>query len=356
MRPVWCRSRAGRPTLILASAVIFAVSALGSETECLVDPRAAVDSLGNPGRALDFRLGEASDPSRAQHWQGIQRLDQDEHSFLVLSRNGIPCANERGCGGFVVVPMGDRAEREVVLEFAIEEPEFDHAGGFQITGDLLAIGLEHRNLLSQVLLFDVSDPLEPRRIGATPRRPDQGAGAVGLLSLPSGYLSLAVGGWDSDRIDYYRSRTPGETGQGIEFELEDSWTKDELEMPEGIEAIAYQNTNLLSDCSGTTFLVATGRTEASASPPEDRIDLFRIDQHDQDRVLTWVTSQEVRCQEGELEVCNLRAAAGIHLETDGTLRLYAAEHENTGAATRGQGEVRVRSFAPQPQKVASGAS
>ena len=347
-----------------------------SDRRCLQDVSAALLALPSQGSDAGFHLApgtsERSDPTPSKHWQGVQRLRDTAAGpvRLVVSRDQMPCETPRGeCGGFVVAELsslsasasppgnpsavptsGDR----VVLERAIPDPRFDHAGGIQVAGHLLALGLERGAELSQVLVFDMSDPLKPRELARTEERPGQGAGAIALELLDTGKVLLFVGGWDSDRIDIYRSTTAiAETKQDTRFVLEDSWTKQELGADK--DALAYQNINLLAQCDGARFLLALGRRERT-----HRADLYRAElAHEQDTA-NWQFSQKLTRSfscgaRGSDEVhCNFAAAAGAYITEDQTLLLYATEHENTGGLRPGtdttasaRGYVKLREFAPE---------
>ena len=82
-----------------------------------------------------------------------------------------------------------------------------HAGGFQIDGGLLAVGIERqgeRDGGSEVRVFDVSDAFAPRALPhLTIRRAALTAGAVGIASDARGAL-LVVGSWDSEQLDFHR--------------------------------------------------------------------------------------------------------------------------------------------------------
>lgn len=88
--------------------------------------------------------------------------------------------------------------------------DFIHPGGIQLAGDLLAVGLEPDATRSRVLFLDVSDPRKPVLLpGAIRREPVPGhsrsAGAV-ALAAHDGALWVAVGNWDSQTVDLYRTR------------------------------------------------------------------------------------------------------------------------------------------------------
>ena len=90
-------------------------------------------------------------------------------------------------------------------------PPLRHAGGFQLSGDVLAIGLEdnQQKTRSQVQFWDVADPtrlrpLEHLTILRSGEPEDQTAGGVALVRRKYDHL-VAVANWDSRAIDFYAS-------------------------------------------------------------------------------------------------------------------------------------------------------
>ena len=54
---------------------------------------------------------------------------------------------------------------------------------------------------SEVRFYDVSDPLDPKRLGSFIDRPGQSAGAVGIVQQQNGKWLALVGDGDNNNID-----------------------------------------------------------------------------------------------------------------------------------------------------------
>ncbi|NQV34472.1 MAG: hypothetical protein HQ515_17390 [Phycisphaeraceae bacterium] len=92
------------------------------------------------------------------------------------------------------------------------QPPLRHAGGMQLIGDYLVIGVEDNQdkLRSQIQFWDVSKPFAPElRVPLTVMREgtvpgDQTAGAVGILKYDRHHL-LVVANWDAEHLDVHMS-------------------------------------------------------------------------------------------------------------------------------------------------------
>jgi len=196
------------------------------------------------------------------------------------------------------------------------DQDLTHAGGFQISGSLLAIGAEaqcspmqrvfggcsHR---SAVLFFDVSDPLNPVKLPARIDRPGKTAGAVGLVQQASGQWLVMVGNGDNKDIDFY-------VEEDNSFRLVASWNKNELLKSAGVDGSykSYQNMNLLLQEDGQIFMVCTG--VSSMIMGSDYFDLFSVVPTGGGRAqITMIDTKKVTCHG-----CTFAAAAGVYVNPD----------------------------------------
>ena len=176
---------------------------------------------------------------------------------------------------------------------------FTHAGGFQICGDLLAIGAEaqcspFQRVLggcaktSKVLFFDVSDPLNPVKLPSVIERPGKTAGAVGIARQANGKWLVMVGDSDNDNIDLYVEQ------DDTSFKPVASWNKRELLKDAGVEGSykSYQNMNVLLQSDGQIFMVCTALS--SMFMGSDYFDLFTVQPAGNGRAtITMVDSKKV---------------------------------------------------------------
>ena len=141
------------------------------------------------------------DVPRGGHLQGIQQAVIDGRPFLVLS--GSASAQSY----LALVALEGSMGRVVAVKPLMSRP-FKHAGGFQVCGDYLAVGIEDDNtkMTSRVWILRLAELLQaagPRplveieRTGAYQRAT---AGAVAMARVRDRHL-LCVGTWDSATID-----------------------------------------------------------------------------------------------------------------------------------------------------------
>jgi hypothetical protein len=279
----------------LAGALAVAVSLIGG-TQLLGDdvrPVAARTQLQNVERALEgvpstaiparFDVADLQVP-RGGHLQGIQLcwdptgkrwialLSHDSETVAYLVIAGLP-ADLIGSG---------RLLRIHELAGDGQLPPLRHAGGMQLVGDVLAIGLEDNQLKtrSEIQFWNVANPLDPKALShLTIRRAgapkEQTAGAVGLLRRATGHL-LAVANWDSRAIDLYVSNGKPLDDPLCRFEFNARWSaatagRDDWR-PDDVDG-SYQSINLVSDAKGAVYLLGFQTNLAGA----DVVDLFAVE-------------------------------------------------------------------------------
>ena len=177
------------------------------------------------------------------HQQGIQRLPGG--GYVVSGSTKSSSASY-----FYVADVGGN----VVNVTHIEQGRYSHAGGIQVCGNILAVGVEqpgNRTGGSKVCFYDLTNPNLPSRLPLTIPRDPYTAGAVGLTRFGSNYLCV-VGDYNSERLDFYqfgtdRVRREFGTAQGITVIGR---------RVAGGDWKAYQNLNLFVDAQQTPWIVA----------------------------------------------------------------------------------------------------
>lgn len=231
------------------------------------------------------------------HIQGIQQLDKqhlvisgssnDRAYFFVSRMKGIARVKKRGVIANVVYINED-----------FKGMFHNHASGFQIENNLLAIGTEggKDTLKSSVVFYDLTNPKKPRALGIKIDRQQDTAGAIGLTTIKDTFL-LAVGGWDSDRIDFYLANTQTIADPAINFQLIKTWrtanknTEDWSDPNWG----TYQSINFLKDPSENLFLIGFYQNDLGAMVA----DIFEVDlQNAPDKLLKKVDSKTLIFTEG----------------------------------------------------------
>ena len=166
--------------------------------------------------------------------------------------------------------------------------KYNHPGGFQITDDILAVGLENTDLrkesYSKIIFLDVREPHSPTPLDHLQinRRQEPGrimtAGAVGMARMDRHYL-VAAANWDSQRIDFYHTvNQSNKEDSALDLMNSDvvmspcfgSWSA-------GKESKSYQNINLYPAAkSKTCYLVGMYSVDRKV----DVADLWLIDYAD----------------------------------------------------------------------------
>lgn len=350
-------------------------------------PQTGVPISAKPGRVFrtwSYTATRENGGGFQNHFQGCQRLAGGP--YLVVSGGDW----ESKCSHVFIVELGSKPatgvwgsnvqggeptkdDRAMVCH-AMGDNKLWHAGGLDVQGHYLAVPIECtktkggffgwlRGLFSgvklpkcessqsRVLFYDVSAPLDPRRLSSDIVRRDRKATAVALTQLSSGRYLVGVLSSGEDRgkkrrrIDFYVSAGAPETG----FSPTPVTWWDDLDDSKRI-LDDYQCINFVTDSAGSLFMVGL-HNRSSAAPTireEDAIDLFRISIPGADRVgpelqiqtpvITPVPTAS-RTFTGPPDFENFDAGAGIYVEDD-RLHLYAAYHFRSN-----QGLLRFAEFA-----------
>ena len=137
------------------------------------------------------------------------------------------------------------------------EMRHNHASGFQLANNLLAIGTEGGSdtIKSSIVFYDLTNPDEPKPLNLKINRQEDTAGAIGLINIGNKMI-LAVGGWDSDRIDFYVTNTSTFIPLPLDFKLVKTWRKESKNTAGWINTSwgSYQSLNLIKDEEDNLFL------------------------------------------------------------------------------------------------------
>lgn len=240
-----------------------------------------VDALGRlpeRGHVIKIEQGTPNVPEGG-HVQGIQVRRGPLKDVAILSHDS------RTVAYFVVAEFPGRfsGNGRVVhvqpLPGDGESPPLRHAGGIQLCGDVLAVGVEDNQarLRSEIQFWNLQEPETPRQLShLTIRRrgakDDQTAGAVGLVQRERDHV-LAVANWDSRAIDFYRSDGKPLQDPGCRFSFAARWDGGKADRsdwePDGLSG-SYQAINLVCDALGELYLLGF----YTAAPSKDVVDLF----------------------------------------------------------------------------------
>ncbi len=253
--------------------------------------------------------------NKGGHLQGIQRFENQNGRYFFLSGSS---DNWSYCAVVKTAP-----ENKVIQVNQLFEKPFKHAGGFQIYGNYLAVGIEDNDGKdkSKVCVYDISNPEEnfgaPKliidRVGEPLRNT---AGCVGITFYNGKYL-IAVGDWDTKHIDFYsfdlntNSDNIPEKISSIEIEniSKTGWINSDWN--------SYQNINLFN-INNKLYLVGLGQNAKS----ENTADLFEVaDEIKGGFTLKKVAAKTFNCTHD----CSFKAGAGVEFK-DWKIEVFACPY------------------------------
>ncbi|HEY0038312.1 MAG TPA: hypothetical protein VGB66_16550 [Longimicrobium sp.] len=306
--------------------------------------RATIDTsrFFKPPRAFRYTEQTVAGENRSDnHFQGVARAGD----YLLVT--GADWTERRAHLLIVKVkrdaqgaPTGGSLERIVAID--TQRP---HPGGVQRSGNLLVVPVEGGGLDSCVRFFDVSDPASPKQVGGSTivRKNRKKAGAAGVARLPDGRLLVAVW-WDEkkkSRLGFYLSKSTnpadGFHPKGFEVDFKPVVGKDRtyqaiaLLSPELVAGAAGQEVRLWfvglhNDTSKSGFVNGSNQAElaeirfpapAAGGWADGTGGAFQVGK---------VIPQTFNLQ----GFANFAAAAGVDVESENRLSIYATHLWRTG--------------------------
>ena len=236
------------------------------------DVLVALAALAPTPRLVPCDPGDFAVPAGG-HLQGIQQATVAGRRFAILS------GSSRAESYLALIAFeGDKA-RVTAIKPLLGRP-FKHAGGFQVCGDYLAVGIEDDNTkeVSKIWIVALGELLQAAGLKPVIEIERRGvykratAGAVALATA-NGRHVLCVGTWDSATIDIYHSNGKGLGDPACAFEFRETWDAKQADRSNWSDRhfASYQNLNLVVDSSDRVFLVGFARTGG-----KDIIDLFEL--------------------------------------------------------------------------------
>lgn len=209
----------------------------------------AFQQLSDQPSLVSFRNSQSIN-AQGGHIQGVQRVKD----YYLLSGSSSTVSY------FATVTQG-----EVVRVDTLLPRPYKHAGGFQVNGGLLVVGVEDNEAKnkSRVLVYDFSDPLQP--LGQplqVVQREDKvkraTAGCVAVASYQGQYI-LLVGDWDTRHLDLYQIPADQINNTTMSFKLIQSIALENYSRAEWVDENwwPYQNINLFHS-DDKLYLVGLG--------------------------------------------------------------------------------------------------
>ncbi len=306
-------------------------------TPTLTHPVKTLATLPNTVHTIALSKGGIVLPDGG-HWQGIQAYHNKKLNQQVyfLSRDSY------GQAYFVaaVCDPGFPSRGEIrylqTLPSDGRQPPLRHAGGIQLIGDYLVIGVEDNQdkLRSQIQFWDVSNPFAPQlRTPLTVKREstlpkDQTAGAVGILKCHRNHM-LVVANWDAEHLDFYLSNGLPLSDDRCRFSFKMRWSQRSAHkhtwQPDQVWG-SYQAINLMADHSANIYLLGF----STQGDGRDVIDLFTIDLSKETAHIV----HKVSCRHMILQAnAHFRSAGGIYIKSSEALTCLASEHRGDDTVT-----------------------
>lgn len=280
------------------------------------------------------------------HFQGIQRLQNKNYLVVSGSNTNEPTSNlfiikmdsQSAAGDWTsnildgkVPPPGDSVVKALSIDSLLW-----HAGGLSALGEILAVPVYgSKPLHGKILFYDMKNPEKPQKLDIEIDRPGRKAYAVALTQLPNDfYLATVLSGRDHlpRLLDFYLSQSKNFL-EGFHPDPV-TWLASE------VQARAIQDKNfsdfqsiaLIFQSDGRLFLAGFHNTIPSLRviPGKDYGDLFDVlfpaeTLRETDPVLakpsiTKIANRQFYRKDG---YCNMDAAAGLYINSSGSLTLYA---------------------------------
>lgn len=317
----------------------------------------------NPKYVNAYRSGASAPVLGAGlvHHQSIQRIWRNGKNYLIVSDS----TEYETPAGLEIVEIASAGSTQEALGPNVEVPSFyphssdrgvaylgepmlwrDHAGGLQALGRFVITPLENSAEATTAVfrIADLSDPRNPRWSPSTPRT--QGltttAGAASLARLSDGRFLALVFGKNSSDVEVFVSTT---TAMPALVDPTGTWVSVAMtETPSEFEA--YQNAQLVADCEGAFYLLATYRSMLTC---KHWADLYSVQFSPSfSPTFTKIGSRHFKCaspETGGIKYCDFAAGAGAYVSASGRLVLYGVEHYNSNTGLVGNNKVvRVREF------------
>lgn len=264
------------------------------------DVPAAFNAIKATPQILHLKKNHIKVPSGG-HLQGIQALSDSQ---IIITASS---------GSYAYYLTANRSELTSIKK--LSDSPFRHAGGCQVMGALLFVGVEDNigKDSSQVMVAGHFYPNEGpqaypviKRSGSFKRST---AGAVAVTQVIDVYL-LAVADWDSRNIDFYLCSN----GNPKNF---DSLTT--FHVSNGQLWPSYQSINLLTDSAGKLYLIGF-----ALDGLKNRADLFEVILSPNNADLKLLSTRNFKCRG-----TSFRYGSGIYINEAKQLHIYSCSRNVT---------------------------
>lgn len=297
----------------------------------LDDPMLAFENIPGKSRRIQFLCNNTKFPDGG-HFQGIQSFYESSLNRQIFF---ISCDSDLKAY-FVTVTFDAALQTPGEIRYLQYlpsdgiQPPLRHAGGIQLIGNYLVVGVEdnQNKLRSQVQFWDVSDPFAPKqgthltviRESTTPK--NKTAGAVGIVKRVNDHV-LVVANWDAKALDIYTSNGLPLNNNACRFTFTLRWVSSEANRDQWKPNEVwgnYQSINLVCDRKFNIFLLGFYTNKKS----KDFIDLFSVDlSKDTPNIIRKISDKQMVLIEG----VHFRYSGGVFIKSSTELWCYATERE-----------------------------
>lgn len=296
---------------IASLTTLSATAELNQTNRRVTDIENLFDRLRSHADFLGFRHNPQIAPramgspeATSTHYQGIARSSAPGRPYLFVTRSGMSSGDR---GYLLVVKMGsrnttgermrsNRYEKSDSVE-GTQPPDDDrvvtarvftgyqHPGGIQLCGDILAVPLEGvigNGPEGKVVFFDVSDPEDPRLLPVSVESSSK-IGIAGLTRLPDGKFLLVTTGGNGDKLKFYRSNRESFLESGFQFTLHDTFDGDDVQNGTWHTGVtSHQSLQLMvqqSESGAQSVYLIAGRNDKDTTPfisGKDYLYLYRV--------------------------------------------------------------------------------
>ncbi|MEP7143941.1 MAG: hypothetical protein ABI707_13760 [Ferruginibacter sp.] len=248
--------------------------------------------------------------SAEEHYQGVQVINENYIMISTSDFSGAYFFIVKWENGILAGKLG-RVQKQVKMNNDFAGMKFNHPGGMQLLGNIIAIPVEYigdtesPGSRSCIVFYDISDPKDPKKISLKIDRQTKTSSAVGLTHYEDRIL-LVAGGTDTKQLDFYESR-PGETsiGNSTVFSHVKTWNSNEADKSRWLNNVwgKYQGLNLIRDVDGKIYLIGVRPStpaELLAGGYSNCIDLFSVDIRaaGTKNILKKISKKMVHCENG----------------------------------------------------------
>src|SRR3990172_213198 len=413
--------RAGQAVVVVVLLLVFgsrttsrvtqASVDVGEENRAVPDVEDACDRPPRRGEWLGFYMGDAPDtypPPSKEHVQGIARSPRTGiPPVFYVTRSGNKDDSDF-YGSLMVVQLDSRDQEGERLRSNrldkddetpdteppstddkvirnISFPDYQHPGGIQMVGDILAVPLEDpkdaSDPMGKVIFYDASAPTNPQRLDYELTSDSHNFGVIGMTKLSDGRFFLIATWGNNDTVEFYRSNKTSFFDAGFEFQLHttldsgdlnglgDYWVIDDGDQFLTLTDYPFQSLNFVNQTDDSLYLVAS-RNNHTLAPMGSGLDLMyllkvtgfgegqttalegiRKNIHKQlsspGTLDTWFSGGLIVQKRQQ---ANFNAGVGVYVSPTGELLYYATSHYNKGPGdTVTMAELRhgARAFGPQ---------